>query len=30
VKNSRRDVLAADLLGCALDSEMYVDPARPV
>ena len=30
VRNCRRDVLAANLLGRALYSEMYVDPARPV
>src|SRR4249919_3477711 len=30
VRNGRRDVLAANRLGYALYSEMYVDPARPV
>ena len=30
VRNGRRDILAANLLGRALYSEMYVDPARPV
>jgi transcriptional regulator with XRE-family HTH domain len=29
-RNGRRDVLAANRLGYALYSEMYVDPARPV
>jgi len=30
VRNSRRDILAANRLGYALYSEMYRDPARPV
>lgn len=30
VRNGRRDVLAANRLGYALYSEMYLDPARPV
>jgi transcriptional regulator with XRE-family HTH domain len=30
VRNGRRDILAANRLGLALYSEMYVDPARPV
>jgi transcriptional regulator with XRE-family HTH domain len=30
VRNGRRDILAANRLGYALYSEMYVDPARPV
>jgi hypothetical protein len=30
VRNGRRDVLAANLLGRALYSPMYADPARPV
>jgi hypothetical protein len=30
VRNGRRDVLAANRLGYALYSDMYVDPARPV
>jgi transcriptional regulator with XRE-family HTH domain len=29
VRNGRRDILAANRLGYALYSEMYVDPARP-
>ena len=29
VRNGRRDVLAANTLGHALYSELYVDPARP-
>jgi hypothetical protein len=30
VRNGRRDILAANRLGCALYSELYADPARPV
>jgi len=30
VRNGRRDILAANRLGQALYSEMYIDPARPV
>jgi MmyB-like transcription regulator ligand binding domain len=30
VRNGRRDILAANRLGCALYSDMYADPARPV
>ena len=30
VRNGRRDILAANRLGHALYSEMYLDPARPV
>jgi transcriptional regulator with XRE-family HTH domain len=30
VRNGRRDILAANRLGYALYSEMYLDPARPV
>jgi hypothetical protein len=30
VQNARLDILAANPLGHALYSEMYVDPARPV
>ena len=30
VRNARRDILAANRLGYALYSEMYLDPARPV
>jgi MmyB-like transcription regulator ligand binding domain len=30
VRNSRRDILAANRLGNALYSELYLDPARPV
>jgi transcriptional regulator with XRE-family HTH domain len=30
VRNGRRDILAANPLGCALYSELYADPARPV
>jgi transcriptional regulator with XRE-family HTH domain len=29
VRNGRRDILAANRLGSALDAELYVDPARP-
>ena len=30
VRNGRRDILAANALGCGLYSELYLDPARPV
>jgi transcriptional regulator with XRE-family HTH domain len=30
VRNGRMDILGANRLGCALYSEMYVDPRRPV
>jgi transcriptional regulator with XRE-family HTH domain len=29
LRNGRRDVLAANRLGCALYSELYIDPVRP-
>jgi transcriptional regulator with XRE-family HTH domain len=29
VRNGRRDILAANRLGCALYSELYIDPVRP-